>query len=165
MWQDQSFRSSLPLALGCVLLILQMSCATAPVKDKGKGRRVGRSRPPVTAPVAAPVDEDGEPADRKPFAPQEGLASFYANSLAGNLTANGETYRPEKATCAHRSASFGTWLRVTVVETGRSAVCRVNDRGPFVKDRIVDLSRFVAEQVGMVDQGVVRVRIEATEAP
>jgi len=89
----------------------------------------------------------------------EGVASFYHDSLAGNLTANGERYDPDAATCAHRRLAFGTWLEVTSVSTGASARCRVNDRGPFVAGRILDVSRSVARKLGMLDKGVLRVRI------
>lgn len=91
---------------------------------------------------------------------QVGLASFYADSLAGNLTASGEPYDPSARTCAHRSHAFGTRLKVTALRSGRSIVCRVNDRGPFVRGRIIDLSRRSAKELGMVQAGVVKVRVQ-----
>jgi rare lipoprotein A len=90
---------------------------------------------------------------------QEGLASYYHDSLHGRLTANGQRYDREAATCAHRTYKFGTQLHVQSVETGKTVQCRVNDRGPFVKGRIVDLSRRLARDLGMLDKGVARVRI------
>jgi rare lipoprotein A len=92
--------------------------------------------------------------------PQVGLASYYSDALAGRPTASGEPYDPTAASCAHRRHRFGTRLRVTVLATGKSVECVVNDRGPFVKGRIVDLSRSLAEELGIMKQGVARVRVE-----
>ena len=88
-----------------------------------------------------------------------GLASYYADVLEGRRTANGERYRARSATCAHRTHPFGTRLEVQVVETGEKAICRVNDRGPFVKGRVVDLSRSLADDLDFIDRGVARVRV------
>ncbi len=87
----------------------------------------------------------------------EGMASFYADSLAGNKTANGETYDPGAETCAHRKLAFGTVLQVERVDNGKTATCRVNDRGPYHDKRIIDLSRSVAESLGI--EGVAKVRL------
>jgi rare lipoprotein A len=89
----------------------------------------------------------------------EGMASYYSDSLAGHRTANGERYDPNAATCAHRTFPFDTWLEVVSVDTRARARCRVNDRGPYGKGRIVDVSRAVAVQLHMLESGVVRVRI------
>lgn len=95
-----------------------------------------------------------------PAAAETGLASFYG-SESGNRTANGERFHPERISCAHRHHAFGTMLRVTDLETGRSVICRVNDRGPARwTGRIVDLSLGAARQLNMVTRGVIRVRIE-----
>ena len=89
-----------------------------------------------------------------------GIASYYASFHEGRLTASGVPYDGKRLTCAHKRLPFGTRLRVTDVESGRSVVCLVNDRGPFVKGRIVDLSAAAAKRLGIGDQGVVKVRIE-----
>lgn len=91
---------------------------------------------------------------------QEGKASFYADKFEGRTTASGERYSHKKSTCAHLSLPFGTLLKVTNLANNRSAVVRVNDRGPFVPDRIVDLSRSVAERLDFVQNGVTQVKIE-----
>jgi len=91
---------------------------------------------------------------------EEGIASYYARSLEGRRTASGEPYRGAAATCAHRTHAFGTRLRVTLLRTGQSVVCRVNDRGPFVEGRVVDLSSHLARELGIVEQGIARVRVE-----
>lgn len=96
---------------------------------------------------------------------REGYASYYADSLAGRKTASGEPYNPNAATCAHRKLPFGTWLEVFSVDTNARARCRVNDRGPFVKGRIIDVSRSVARQLRMLGKGVVRVRITPVRGP
>jgi rare lipoprotein A len=94
---------------------------------------------------------------------QEGEASFYADSLHGSPTANGETYDRNALTAAHPSLPFGTRLRVTSVETGKSVVVVVNDRGPYADGRIVDLSRAAARAIGLIDEGHARVRLEVIE--
>ncbi len=89
-----------------------------------------------------------------------GLASYYADRFHGRRTASGEPYDRDAFTCAHPRARFGTRLRVTDLATGRSVVVRVNDRGPFVKGRIVDLSLAAARALGIVERGLARVRVE-----
>ena len=85
-----------------------------------------------------------------------GKASFYSH---GTKTANGERYNPGGMTAAHRTLPFGTRVRVTDVKTKRSVVVRVNDRGPFIKGRIIDVSRGAANQLGMVGRGVAQVEV------
>jgi rare lipoprotein A len=91
---------------------------------------------------------------------QTGMASFYSNKFDGNKTANGETYRKSKLTAAHKTLPFGTQVKVTNLSNNRSVTVRVNDRGPFAKGRIIDLSRGAAKKLGMLKQGVVKVKIE-----
>lgn len=88
-----------------------------------------------------------------------GLASYYADVLEGRRTASGERYRARAATCAHRTHPFGTKLEVQVIETGDRAICRVNDRGPFVRGRVVDLSKSLARELELLDRGVAKVRV------
>lgn len=90
---------------------------------------------------------------------QVGMASWYGDELAGNATASGEAFRPNKLTAAHPSLPLGTRARVKNLENGRTVVVRINDRGPFAKNRIIDLSEKAAQQLGMIDDGVARVRI------
>jgi rare lipoprotein A len=91
----------------------------------------------------------------------EGRVSFYADSLAGHRTANGEAYDPTALTCASRELPFGTLIRVVRPDTGASVVVRVNDRGPWGRrTRILDLSRAAAEALGMIRDGVVTVHAE-----
>lgn len=91
---------------------------------------------------------------------QTGEASYYADKFHGRTTASGERYDKNKLTCAHLSLPFGTILRVTSLDNNRTTVVRVNDRGPFSPNRIIDLSRRAAEALGIVAAGKGRVRIE-----
>lgn len=90
----------------------------------------------------------------------QGQASFYGPGFYGNLTANGEIYRPGTMTAAHRSLPFGTRVRVTNLNNGRSTVVRINDRGPYVGGRIIDLSETAADSIGMIRSGVAPVKIQ-----
>lgn len=94
---------------------------------------------------------------------QTGLASYYHDSLAGNKTANGERYDPSDATCAHRSLPFGTRVEVRLVKERKRVVCRINDRGPFVSGRVIDLSRAAAEELGITTRGVAKVELRVLD--
>ncbi len=89
-----------------------------------------------------------------------GPASWYGGKFHGRRTANGERFDMNEMTAAHRSLPFGTRVRVTNERNGRSVVVRINDRGPFVGNRIIDLSRGAAAAVGMVRSGVAPVRVD-----
>lgn len=93
-----------------------------------------------------------------------GVASYYGNELAGNRTASGERFDPNGMTAAHRSLPFGTRLRVTDPSTGRSVIVRVNDRGPFHKGRILDLSEAAARELGIVRRGRAVVQIALADS-
>lgn len=92
---------------------------------------------------------------------EEGDASFYGPGFYGHRTASGEVLRPGTLTAAHPSLPFGSCVRVTVVESGKSVQVRINDRGPFTAGRIIDVSETAARELGMVGRGVVRVRLTA----
>lgn len=94
---------------------------------------------------------------------QEGKASFYADKFEGRTTASGERYTHAKSTCAHLTLPFGTLVKVTNITNNQSVVVRVNDRGPFVPDRIIDLSRSAAEKLGIAADGIAQVRIEVID--
>jgi rare lipoprotein A len=89
-----------------------------------------------------------------------GVASFYTE---GTKTANGEKFDTHELTAAHRTLPFGTRLRVTNVATGRSVTVRVNDRGPFIPGRVVDVSYAAAETLGMVDGGIAKVKLDVVQ--
>jgi rare lipoprotein A len=87
-----------------------------------------------------------------------GVAAFYSMDYTGS-TASGESYDPRKFTCAHRTLPFGTRLRVTDPKSGRNVVVTVNDRGPFTKGRVIDLSLAAARALHMMDRGLMKVMI------
>jgi rare lipoprotein A len=90
---------------------------------------------------------------------ETGLASWYGPEFQGRRTSNGEVFDMYQLTAAHRDLPLGTWILVTNLDNGRAVEVRVNDRGPFVSDRILDLSYAAADLLGMVGPGVVPVRI------
>jgi rare lipoprotein A len=99
--------------------------------------------------------------DSKPSFVQEGNATYYADSLHGRKTASGEPYDKNAFTCAHKTLPFGTMLKVESLTNGKTVIVRVNDRGPFSKSRIIDLSRVAAEQIDLIKPGVMKVRISS----
>jgi rare lipoprotein A len=108
------------------------------------------------------------PTTRAPEAPrharvERGLASYYGGEFEGRRTASGAIYRGRRMTCAHRTLPFGTVLRVTDVETRKSVVVEVNDRGPYARGRVVDLSMAAARRLGILDRGVARVTVEVLQ--
>lgn len=90
---------------------------------------------------------------------EKGKASYYADKYKGRKTSNGETYRHRKMTAAHKTLPFGTRVMVTNLQNGRKVKVRINDRGPFVAGRIIDLSKKAAKKIDMVDAGVVDVEV------
>jgi rare lipoprotein A len=117
---------------------------------------------PAAATAAMTSPPPSVPALGKPaFSHDErGKATYYANSLAGRRTASGERYNPKAFTAAHKTLAFGTMVKVVRVDDGREVTVRINDRGPFAgDDRVIDLSRAAAEQLGMIRDGVVPVRV------
>lgn len=94
---------------------------------------------------------------------ETGQASYYGNEFHGRKTANGEPFDQGKLTAAHRTLPFGTRLKVTNTQTGKSVQVRVNDRGPFVKGRIIDLSSSAFKAIASLNAGVAPVRIQVVD--
>ena len=94
---------------------------------------------------------------------QYGLASFYADKFEGHITANGEKYSHLKLTASHLTLPFNTKVKVTNLSNNKSVVVRINDRGPFVKGRIIDLSKSAAKKLDFVKIGVVKVKVEVVD--
>ena len=94
-----------------------------------------------------------------------GEASYYAHELHGRPTASGEIYNEDELTGAHRELSFGTRVRVTNLENGNVVMLRINDRGPFVEGRIIDVSFEAARQLDFIEQGLTIVRMEVLAVP
>jgi rare lipoprotein A len=118
--------------------------------------------------VNSVADEPSEPAvapstvraEAVPEYRQIGIASWYGGRHQGRLTASGEVFDENKLTAAHRTLPLVTRARVTNLENGRSIAVRVNDRGPYINGRVIDLSTRAAQELGMTEQGLARVQIE-----
>lgn len=95
---------------------------------------------------------------------QTGKASFYADKFEGSPTASGEKYKHSKLTAAHKTLPFGTKVRVTNLANNKTVDVVVNDRGPYVDGRVIDLSRSAAEQLGFINQGLAEVKVEVIDA-
>jgi rare lipoprotein A (peptidoglycan hydrolase) len=135
--------------LRCLLIIgLVASCTS---------RSAG---PPPTAPCPAP---DALPAPSLRI--QYGLASWYGRERHGRRTASGEIFDSNQLVAAHNTAPFGTYALVTNLANGRTVQVRINDRGPAVAGRLIDLSYAAARQLDMVHVGVTRVKVEFLAAP
>lgn len=94
---------------------------------------------------------------------ETGIASYYGAKYHGKPTASGELFNMNELTAAHPKLAFGTRVRVTHLENNRSVVVRINDRGPFVQGRVVDLSQAAAAELRMIESGLARVRIEVVK--
>jgi rare lipoprotein A len=104
--------------------------------------------------LAAPHGAAADPVREEGF---RGLATYYWHS---QKTASGETYRPDGMTAAHRTLPFGTHVRVTHVRTKRTVIVRINDRGPFTRGVVIDLSRGAAQALGMLAEGMATVQVQ-----
>jgi len=122
------------------------------------------AQPPIPTPSAPPP-----PVERQPAIPgvyvEEGMASWYGAPFDGRRTSSGEVYDMHAFTAAHRTLPFGAVVRVTNLRNGEQTEVRVNDRGPFVSNRIIDLSYSAAQAIGMVGPGTAQVRLEVMAGP
>ena len=96
---------------------------------------------------------------------ETGIASWYGPGFHGNYTANGEVYDMYGISAAHKTLPFGTIVRVVEIETGRSIVVRITDRGPFLEGRIIDLSKGAAKKLGIVEKGITKVGLRILQRP
>ncbi len=138
---------TLPLVAGCA------STSYRPVSDAPV--RIGKPytiRGVTYVPAANPAYDE------------LGYASWYGHE-SGNMTANGERFRPDGITAAHRTLPLPTYVEVTALDTGRTILVRINDRGPFAGGRIIDLSKGAATLLGVRTQGVAAVRVRRVEPP
>ena len=133
----------LAVALVAILFFSEVACSPAP-KYRAKGSRKQRTTRSVPTSGAYQI----------------GGASYYAKKFHGRKTANGEIFDMYAMTAAHRKLHFGTKVRVTNLTNGMSVVVRINDRGPFIKGRIIDLSYGAAKKIGLVQSGVAKVKLE-----
>ena len=121
------------------------------------------SSPRFTRDRSAEPKTHGSSSPAKSLKTMEGIASYYADDFNGKKTANGETYDMYKMTAAHRSLPFNTKVKVTNLDNKRSIIVRINDRGPFKLERIIDLSLGAATQLGMKGAGTANVKLEVVE--
>jgi rare lipoprotein A len=116
--------------------------------------------PPALSANEAQQDQIDVVSDTKPV---RGMASFYDEKFNGRLTASGEIFNNSDLTAAHLSLPFGSHVKVTNIRNGRSVVVRINDRGPYAKGRIIDLSKAAAKTIGISRSGVARVKLEVLQ--
>src|SRR5262245_46936121 len=152
------------LAVGCLALA---SCSGPPGKESRYSKRVVEDGEPVpkgggTYRVGRPYSINGRtyvPAENPSYR-IEGIASWYGPDFHGRLTANGEVYDMHSISAAHTTLPLPSYARVTNLENGRSIIVRVNDRGPYVRERVIDLSIGTAKALNFYGQGLARVRVE-----
>jgi rare lipoprotein A len=131
--------------------VLLPACASSP--------RFVAEHPPPRAKPAAP-DNGASVRPGKSLLTLEGIASYYAEDFHGKQTSNGEIYNMHDLTAAHRTLPFGTRIRVTNLANNLQVVVRVNDRGPYVEGRLIDLSLAGAQKLDMIKTGTAMVRLE-----
>lgn len=152
-----------------LLLLLANACATErTVRDERPIRANATPGPHVGGPMSGNRMKTGaidfsNDVSGEPF--QEGVASWYGGHYHGRKTANGEVFDVMMYTAAHRTLPLGTWVRVTNVETGAWVDVWVNDRGPYVDGRVIDLSWAAASAIGIVDKGVATVSLSRLRLP
>lgn len=149
-YRDNGIRMiKLNLICSAMVLLILASC-TAQLSSPLQ------SLPPSSLPP--PSKETTKPLER-------GIASFYSEESKGQRTASGETYNPAERTAAHKSLPFGSRLKVKNVANGKTTTVRVNDRGPFIKGRIIDLSARAASDLEIRDDGTAMVEIWLADQP
>ncbi|MGY8706844.1 septal ring lytic transglycosylase RlpA family protein [Bradyrhizobium sp. 18BD] len=156
-----SLGTSSRLLLAIVSAASLAACAQSPVgrqrADLGTSRQAAVERAHrVAALHPRPISRARRPDGEARQTAARGVASFYSDTE----TASGEKFDKNELTAAHPTLPFGTKLRVTDVSSGRFVTVRVNDRGPFVRGRVVDISPSAAEALGMVDKGLANVRLD-----
>jgi rare lipoprotein A len=163
---EKSFRSAVFVLLVLGVVIAGSGCAT---HEPAGGSYPGSEQPSGTPSGKAPAHSKPYKIDGKTYRPivsskdflQTGRASWYGKKFHGRKTANGETYDMYAMTAAHKTLPLGTWVRVDNLSNQKSAIVRVNDRGPFVTGRIIDLSYTAAEKLGVVGPGTAPVKVTA----
>lgn len=144
---------------GCVALAI---CAVS-VGACSTGAQIASVPPAPQDPVPQEIEFEEAPdvPDIEPVYVHKGKASYYADFFHGRTTASGERFSQNRLTAASRRLPLGSRVTVTNADNGRSVEVVINDRGPYVKGRVIDLSRKAASELGMIEDGVVNVRVEA----
>jgi len=150
-----------------LLAMIGRSDATDPAPELPADVAIREVQPePVVSPqprqvIPQPIAPVPQP--RRVMKVSNGEASWYGPGFCGNRTANGEVFRPGTLTAAHRTLPFGTRVRVTNLWNGRSTEVRINDRGPFHGNRIIDLAHGAAQKLGLTASGIAQVRLEVLQ--
>ncbi|HUC42354.1 MAG TPA: septal ring lytic transglycosylase RlpA family protein [Candidatus Micrarchaeaceae archaeon] len=165
----RKIRSGLAFALAMAAAIFAAGCArhpatvrppaSTPVPQPAQPPPGAPSQPGVSPPSGAPPAIERQPAVPGEYV-EEGVASWYGVPFEGHRTSNGEIYNMHEFTAAHRTLPFNTVVRVTNLRNGKQTEVRINDRGPFVANRIIDLSLSAAQAIDMVGTGTAQVRLE-----
>lgn len=165
-------RRCLLLVSGSIACLVMAGCS-----HRNQGAQVPAQTPVPAAPGTRPgnlppsATPSGPPssAERQPAIPgeyvEEGVASWYGIPFDGHRTSNGEVYDMHQLTAAHRTLPFGAFVRVTNLSNGLQTEVRINDRGPFVANRIIDLSLSAAQAIQMIGTGTAQVRLEVISGP
>ncbi len=143
-----------------IIFLLSVACSSTAPPQESRSYDDGYATPKKTTPYKVNGKRYYPLASSAGFV-QRGLASWYGGKFHGRLTSNGERYNMYGRTAAHKTLPFNTYVQVTNLRNGRKTIVRVNDRGPFVRGRIIDLTRTAAHELAMVEDGVVPVKIEA----
>ncbi len=144
-----------------ILCSLILACTSSPRFVRGSG--TGSPAPRTEAKPASDSGGSVRPSTGKILLTLEGVASYYADDFHGKLTSNGETFNMHDLTAAHRTFPFGTRIKVTNLDNQKTVYVRVNDRGPFVDGRIIDLSLGAAKEISLIQTGTARVRLEVVQ--
>jgi len=174
MSPDTSWQAAGRLSAALALIILLTACASFDTKDSGPSRPpAGIDSIPEPEPREEPRSRYGNPSSYEVFGQtyyvldsahgydEEGIASWYGKKFHGERTSSGEEYDMYAMTAAHTSLPLPTYVRVTNLNNDKSIVVRVNDRGPFLHNRIIDLSYAAAHRLDFVDSGTAPVRVQA----
>ncbi len=150
--------SSLRLLSIISALMLVVSCTTAPRYTRAPSR--GSTKPPTRVPEKK---TEKRIESSVPGGGVVGRASYYGPGFQGRSTASGERFNMYDLTAAHRTLPFGTKVQVTNLSNGKSVTVRINDRGPFKRGRIIDLSKAAAGKIDMISSGTARVRVKVLQ--
>ena len=154
-----------------VIISIGQGCSAVLVPEKATVEQPQANTPPIEAPspTLPPMSPDTPPPEAEaspaPKFVDTGLASWYGAKHHGKRTASGEIFNQTKFTAAHRSLPLGSIVKVTNLENGSFVELRINDRGPYQRGRIIDVSRAAATVLGMRRSGIARVRVELISSP
>jgi rare lipoprotein A len=166
-------RYAIRLSGAAAAVVALASCGSLTEKGKGDAPVTSAAAPlpqsisddPVKLGTAYTVGSTTYTPQDTPQYDEVGYASYYGTELAGRPTANGETFNPAGASAAHKTLPMPSYVEVTSLDTGRTILVRINDRGPFANDRLIDLSEGAAKQLGIDPQSVAAVRVRRVNPP